>query len=70
MAGPEHWFPKHVKARDLEFSELLIQPAFPPRRLMRFTLDDVRYTVDAAMIPRTPWSGPGPLFKMNERSMH
>jgi hypothetical protein len=60
-AGPEHWFPKHVQAKDLEFSELWMQPAFPPRRLMRFTLDDVRYTVEVPLIPPTPW---------NKRSTH
>ena len=69
-AGPEHWFPKHVQARDLEFSELRMQPAFPPRRLMRFTLENVRYTVDVPMIPRTPWSTPGRFLQMNGRSTH
>ena len=71
-AGPEHWFPTHVRAKDIEFSELTLKPAFPPRKLMRFTLDNVRYTVDAPLIPRTPWSPPGPakLYQMNQRSLH
>jgi len=58
LAGPGHWFPAHVGAKDIEFSEL--RTSFPPRDLMRFTLDEVRYTVDVPVIPRSPWTPPRP----------
>ena len=60
-AGPERWFPIHIRVRDIEFSELSMRPVFPPRHLLRFTLDDVRYTVETPRVypgsrPRSPRS--------------
>lgn len=71
-AGPGHWFPKHVRVKDIEFSELVLNPAFPPSKLLRFTLDEQRYTLDVPLMQLTPWCSPCPprVYPMRERSLH
>lgn len=69
-AGPQHWFPKHVRATDLEFSELSMKPAYPPRQRMRFTLDNVRYTLDVPVVVESPWSLPRAPRSYRMQSLH
>lgn len=48
-AHPEHaesnWLETAFDARDVELSRLLLETSNPPRQMLRFTLDDTRYTL-------------------------
>jgi hypothetical protein len=39
------WLQATFDARDVELSRLLLKTSHPPRQLLRFTLDDTRYTL-------------------------
>ena len=39
------WLQTTFDARDVDLSRLLIKTSHPPRQLLRFTLDDARYTL-------------------------
>ena len=39
------WLQTSFDARDVELSRLLLKTSHPPRQLLRFTLDDTRYTL-------------------------
>lgn len=39
------WLAVNIDARDVELSESLIKTSYPPKQLLQFTLDDVRYTM-------------------------
>lgn len=39
------WLQAHFDVRDIELSRLLLKTSYPPRQLLRFTLDDTRYTL-------------------------
>jgi hypothetical protein len=39
------WLQTNFDARDIELSRLLFKTSNPPRQLLRFTLDDTRYTL-------------------------
>ena len=39
------WLQTNFDARDVELSRLLLKTSYPPRQLLRFTLDDTRYTL-------------------------
>jgi hypothetical protein len=39
------WLQTNFDARDVELSRLLILTSHPPKQLLQFTLDDVRYTI-------------------------
>lgn len=39
------WLQTNFAARDVELSRLLLKTSDPPRQLLRFTLDDTRYTL-------------------------
>jgi hypothetical protein len=39
------WLQATFDARDVELSRLLLKTSYPPRQLLRFTLDDTRYTL-------------------------
>ena len=40
------WLQTNFDARDVEWSRLLLKTSYPPRQLLRFKLDDTRYTLD------------------------
>jgi hypothetical protein len=39
------WLQTHFKARDVALSHLLLRTSYPPKQLLQFTLDNVRYTL-------------------------
>lgn len=39
------WLQTNFDVRDVELSRLLLKTSYPPRQLLRFTLDDTRYTL-------------------------
>ena len=39
------WLELNIDARDVEFSDLLFKTSNPPKQLLQFSLDDVRYTM-------------------------
>lgn len=39
------WLQTSFDARDVELSRLVLKTSDPPRQLLRFTLDDTRYTL-------------------------
>jgi hypothetical protein len=39
------WLQTNFDVRDVELSRLLLKTSNPPRQLLRFTLDDTRYTL-------------------------
>jgi hypothetical protein len=39
------WLQTTFDARDVDLSRLLLKTSHPPRQLLRFTLDDTRYTL-------------------------
>ena len=39
------WLQANFPVRDVELSRLLLKTSDPPRQLLRFTLDDTRYTL-------------------------
>lgn len=39
------WLQASFAAHDVELSQLLLKTSNPPRQLLRFTLDDTRYTL-------------------------
>ena len=39
------WLQANFPVRDVELSRLLLKTSYPPRQLLRFTLDDTRYTL-------------------------
>jgi hypothetical protein len=39
------WLEVAFDARDVDLSRYLIKTSYPPKQLLRFTLDDVRYTM-------------------------
>jgi hypothetical protein len=40
------WLQTNSDARDVELSRLVLKTSYPPRQLLRFSLDDTRYTLD------------------------
>jgi hypothetical protein len=40
------WLQTNFDARDVELSGLVLKTSYPPRQLLRFNLDDTRYTLD------------------------
>jgi hypothetical protein len=39
------WLEANFDASDVELSRMLMKTSYPPRQLLRFTLDDTRYTL-------------------------
>ena len=37
------WLQTNIDARDVDLSELLLKTSYPPKQLLRFTLEDTRY---------------------------
>jgi hypothetical protein len=40
------WLQTNSDARDVELSRLVLKTSYPPRQLLRFSLDATRYTLD------------------------
>jgi hypothetical protein len=45
LAWPAHWLPASLEARDVLFSGGMLLASYPPKQVLSFTLDDVRYTL-------------------------